>query len=229
MKNLKLCYHLAITIFFVYIFTQFLTLKNSNHIYRFYTEYIMNRYCIIIYLSLLLVIKNYDTYTTVLLFILIIGPFRCSNKEYFETNTTLPITTLPATTFPSTTESNTQLQIDNIVTNNLLGIDDRFKVDDIKKDEILKQIKSQINFDPYKTELSKDVIFEIYNKYFNNDIFTKLKSIDNDSKEYIASGNFNYIPKENKVDYDIITYENLLKSTSFGINSNIDSDKAALN
>jgi len=102
-------------------------------------------------------------------------------------------------------------------------------MDDIKKDEILKEIKAQINFDPYKTDLSKDVIYEIYNKYFNNDIFTKLKSIDDDSKEYIASGNFNYIPKENKVDYDITTYDNLLKNTAFGINSQLDSDKSALN
>jgi hypothetical protein len=99
-------------------------------------------------------------------------------------------------------------------------------MDDIKKDEILKQIKAQIQFDPYKTNLSKDVIYEIYNKYFDNDIFVKLKSIDNDSKEYIASGNFNYVPKENKVDYDITTYENLNKNTAFGINANIDTNKS---
>jgi hypothetical protein len=230
MKNLKLCYHLTITILFVYIFIQFLTLKKSNHIYRFYTDYIMNKYCIIIYLSLLLVIKNYDTYTTVLLFILIIGPFRCSSKEYFEISTTKPNITNPSTTIPSATNlNNTQLEINKLVSDNLLGTDDRFKMDDIKKDEILKEIKAQINFDPYKTDLSKDVIYEIYNKYFNNDIFTKLKSIDDDSKEYIASGNFNYIPKEKKVDYDITTYDNLLKNTAFGINSQIDSDKSSLN
>ena len=98
----------------------------------------------------------------------------------------------------------------NDIVNNTLNIDDnRFKMDDVKKDEILRQIKAQINFDPYKTNLSKDVIYEIYNKYFDNNIFNKLNAIDNDSKEYIASGNFNYIPNQDKVDYDITTYNNL--------------------
>ena len=68
-----------------------------------------------------------------------------------------------------------QNEINTVVENNLLGIDDRFKMDDVKKDELLRQIKAQINFDPYKTELSKEVIYEIYNKYFDNDIFVKLK------------------------------------------------------
>jgi hypothetical protein len=217
MKNIKLYYHLIITFMFVYIFIQFLTLKNTNYIYKFYTDYIMNKYCIIIYISLLFCIAKYDTYTAILLFILIIGPFKCSTKEFYENNTTLPNTTLP---------NIEQKAIDKIVKDNLLGIDDRFKMDDIKKDEILRQIKAQIQFDPYKTNLSKDVISEIYNKYFDNDIFVKLKSIDNDSKEYIASGNFNYVPKENKVDYDITTYENLTKNSLFGINANIDTNKS---
>ena len=224
MKNLKLYYHLIITIMFVYIFIQFLTLKQSNYIYKFYTDYIMNKYCIIIYISLLFCIMKYDTYTAIILFILIIGPFKCSTKEFFET-TTLSNTKLSNTTIPNTTISNIDIEqkdISKIVKDNLLGIDDRFKMDDIKKDEILTQIKAQIKFDPYKTNLSKDVIYEIYNKYFNNDIFVKLKSIDNDSKEYIASGNFNYVPKENKVDYDITTYENLNKNSAFGINAEID-------
>jgi len=197
----------------------------------------MNKYCIIIYISLLFVIAKYDTYTAILLFILIIGPFKCSTKEFFENNTTLPNTTLPNTTLPNTTLPNTtipyitlpnieQISINKIVKDNLLGIDDRFKMDDIKKDEILRQIKAQIQFDPYKTNLSKDVIYEIYNKYFDNDIFVKLKSIDNDSKEYIASGNFNYVPKQNKVNYDITTYENLNKNSLFGINANIDTNKS---
>ena len=211
MKNIKLYYHLIITFMFVYIFIQFLTLKQTNYIYKFYTDYIMNKYCIIIYISLLFCIMKYDTYTAILLFILIIGPFKCSTKEFYENNTTLSNTTLPNTTLPNIE----QTAISNIVKDNLLGIDDRFKMDDIKKDEILRQIKAQIKFDPYKTNLSKDVIYEIYNKYF-----------DNDSKEYIASGNFNYVPKENKVDYDITTYENLNKNTAFGINANIDTNKS---
>ena len=214
MKNLKLFYYFIITILFVYVFVQFLALKNSNNIYKFYTDYIMNKYCLIIYILLLFVILKYDTYTTVLLFILIIGPFRCSKKEYFN-NYTNPITTVPLSTTLSTiinTNSLNQTETEKIndIVNNTLNIDDnRFKMDDVKKDEILRQIKAQINFDPYKTNLSKDVIYEIYNKYFDNNIFNKLNAIDNDSKEYIASGNFNYIPDQDKVDYDITTYNNL--------------------
>jgi hypothetical protein len=211
MKNLKLFYYFIITLLFVYIFVEFLTLKNSNTVYKFYTDYIMNKYFLILYICLLFIILKYDIYTTVLLFILIIGPFRCSTKEYFDDSK--PII-----------QSQSQ-EIDKIVTNSLNGVDDRFKMDDIKKDEIIKQIKAQINFDPYKTELSKDVIYEIYNKYFDNDIFVKLNAIDDDSKAYIASGNFNYVPKPDKVDYDLTTYNNLLKNTSFGINSQLDSGK----
>jgi hypothetical protein len=252
MKNLKLFYYFIITILFVYVFVQFLSLKHTNNIYKFYTDYIMNKYCLIIYISLLFIILKYDTYTTVLLFILIIGPFRCSTKEYFydssnstTTNKTTtqpnsqsplyPSSTRPLQTVITTPSRDTLLlstnlkseaqEIDNIVNNNLNGVDDRFKIDDIKKDTILRQIKAQINFDPYKTNLSKDVIYEIYNKYFDNDVFVKLNAIDDDSKAYIASGNFNYVPKQDKVDYDLTTYSNLLKNTSFGINSQLDTGK----
>ena len=207
MKNIKLYYHLTITLIFIYIFIQFLTLKQSNSIYKFYVDYIMNKYCLILYISLLFLIMKYDFYTTILLFILIIGPLKCSSKEYFEGEEQNEITN----------EQTEQNEINKVVVDNLLGVDDRFKMDDVKKNEILRQIKAQINFDPYKTELSKEVIYEIYNKYFDNDVFVKLKGIDDLSKEYIASGNFDYIPKENKVDYDITTYENLLKNSSIGM------------
>ena len=220
MKNLKLFYYFIITLLFVYIFVQFLTLKHTNTIYKFYTDYVMNKYCLIIYICLMFIILKYDTYTTVLLFILIIGPFRCSTKEYFDT------TINPTTTLPSGNTSQNQTQtINEIVTDRLNGIDERFKLDDVKKNEIITQIKAQINFDPYKTNLSKDVIYEIYNKYFDNNIFVKLNAIDDDSKAYIASGNFNYIPKQDKVDYDLTTYNNLLKNTSFGVNSQLDTGK----
>ena len=242
MKNVKLFYYLIITLLFVYVFVQFLSLSNSNIIYKFYTDYIMNKYCIIIYLSLLFYIMRYDTYTAVLLFILIIGPFKCSTKEYFiDNDMTLPnsitTTTMPnsittntmpnsiTTTMPNTTISNLssdQDEINKTVLDRLLGIDDRFKIDDIKKNEILREIKAQINFDPYKTELSKDVIYEIYNKYFDNSIFLKLQNTDEESKKYIASGNFNYIPQQKKVDFDIKKYQDLNKNnSSFGINSNL--------
>ena len=239
MKNIKLIYHLIITILFVYIFVQFLTLKHTNYIYNFYTKYVMNKYCIIIYISLLFFLIKYDTYTTILLFLLIIGPFKCSTKEYFETPTTTPpTTTTPLTTTKKSTPTTTKQSIptnpiQNLINkklnNELLGIDDRFKMDEFKKNEILKEIKAQINFDPYKTDLSKNVINEIYNKYFDNDIFIKLNSIDENSKNYIAAGNFEYVPKPDKVNYDMKTYEDLTKSTSFGVNSELNGTNKALN
>jgi len=287
MKNVKSLYYLIITILFVYIFVQFLSLKNTNIIYKFYNDYIMDKYCLIIYICLLFYIMQYDTYTAVLLFVLIIGPFRCSKKEYFENeatrayttspyttspyttstyttspyttrpyttspyttnpyttspnttspNTTNPYTTSPNTTSPNTTNPNTisnldreQNEINKTVKDRLLGVDDRFKMDDIKKNEILRQIKAQINFDPYKTELSKDVIYEIYNKYFDNNVFLKLQSIDEDSKNYIASGNFTYIPQNKKVDFDIKTYQDLNKNnTAFGINAELSKNGLSTN
>jgi hypothetical protein len=192
----------------------------------------MNKYCLILYIFLLFIVLKYDTYTTVLLFILIIGPFKCSTKEYFydndntqSTTTSTTLSTTQSNIMSSTNKLEEEKSINNVVKNNLLGVDDRFKMDDIKKDEIIRQIKAQINFDPYKTNLSKDVIYEIYNKYFDNDIFVKLNAIDDDSKAYIASGNFNYVPKQDKVDYDLTTYNNLLKNTSFGVNSQLDTGK----
>ena len=213
-KNCKLYYHLLVTLVFIYIFIQFLTLKQSNSIYKFYVDYVMNKYCLILYISLLFLIMKYDIYTTILLFILIIGPLKCSSKEYFEEQKDTKEKN------EITKEEKEQKEINKVVKDNLLGIDNRFKMDDVKKNELLKQIKAQINFDPYKTELSKEVIYEIYNKYFDNDVFVKLKGIDDLSKKYVASGKFDYIPKEKKVDYDITTYENLLKNSSIGMDKN---------
>ena len=209
-----LYYHLAITFVFIYVFIQFLTMKRSNLIYRVYADYIMNKYCLILYILLIMFIVRIDSYTGVLLFIIVMVPFRFVYKEFFEdTSTTIP-TTIP-NTIPATTNN-------ALLDKELLGIDDRFKMDDVAKDQILKQIRSQIEFDPYKTNLSKDVIYEIYNKYFDNDIFVKLKNVNDDSKQYIASGNFNYLPKNDKVDYDLVSYQNLSQNTQLGINPIID-------
>jgi len=200
MKNIIIGYHCLITIVFIYIFIEFLTMKKSNLIYKIYTDYIMNKYCIILYLLLVILITKYDKFTAILLIILIIAPFKCAIKEFFiGTNDVInPTTTIP------------------------YGTDDRFKMDEIAKNTILKQIKSQIDFDPYKTNLDKTVIYEIYNKYFDNDIFVKLKNINDDSKQYIAEGNFKYVPENNKVDYDLVTYQNLSQNIQLGINPIVD-------
>ena len=198
MTNIILGYHIILTILFVYIFIQFLTMKRSNKIYKFYSDYIMNKYCIILYMFFILLILKYDSFTSIILLILVIAPFKCAIKEFFVSDTTPTINLSIAT--------------------NLLGKDTRFKVDDVANDTILRQIKSQIEFDPYKTNLAKGVVFEIYNKYFNNDIFVKLMNTNDDSKQYIAAGNFNYLPKNDKVDYDIVKYQNLSENTQIGIN-----------
>ena len=200
MNKYILLYHAILTIIFVFIFVEFLTMKRSNAIYNFYSNYIMNKYCIILYILCILFIMKYDKFTSVLLLILIISPFKCAFKEYFEGNT------------PTNTPTNTFTNIPGIID------DDRFKMDEIAKNKILKQIKSQVDFDPYKTDLDKDIIYEIYNKYFDNDIFVKLKNINDDSKQYIAEGNFKYVPENNKVDYDLVTHQNLSYNTQIGIN-----------
>lgn len=123
-----------------------------------------------------------------------------------------------------------KLTVDNIQAQ-ALGEDDRFKVNEVAVREILQQIKSQVDFDPYKTQLDKEVIYEIYNKYFDNDIFKKLQNNNSDSASYIAAGNFNYVPTVAQVDYDLITYQNLSNNTGLGINPIADgiSNKTKIN
>ena len=79
--------------------------------------------------------------------------------------------------------------------------------------------------------MAKDVIYEIYNRYFDNDIFVKLKNVNDDSKDYIASGNFRYLPEGDRVDFDQITYQNLNYNQAFGVNPLTDgiSNKTVIN
>jgi hypothetical protein len=250
MKQQLFWYHLIITIIFTYVFVQFLTMKRSNIVFKIYADYILNKYCLILYILLSLIIMKYDTYTGILLLLLIIGPFKISLKEYFYED--------PPTSISPSTPTNTLIDVDvdvtnkdvpTIIKNNVivadipiptvtslqgtvdsqkliniqnLGIDDRFKVDDVAVKDILRQIKSQVDFDPYKTNLSKEVIYEIYNKYFDNDVFVKLKNNNDDSATYLAAGNFNYVPTVPQVDYDLVTYQNLNNNLQVGINPLID-------
>ena len=294
-KNQQLWYHLTITIIFIYIFYNLLTMKTANFIYGFWHTYIMNKYCFILYLILSLFILWLDSYTGVLLLVLAVGTFKSALRELFTPElfsgdssdiidprynpqptailvapindssnsrdssdssnssnikpTTIPNTTIPApatTTIPkilipisngveaiptkildgrvaadlpvpTLTPLQDTLSVDKIQAQ-ALGKDERFKVDEVAVREILQQIKAQVDFDPYKTQLDKDVIYEIYNKYFDNDIFKKLQNNNSDSASYIAAGNFNYVPTVAKVDYDLITYQNLSNNTGFGIN-----------
>lgn len=58
-------------------------MKKSNFIYGFWHEYIMNKYCFILYLLLSLFILRLDSYTGVLLLVLAIGTFKSAIKELF--------------------------------------------------------------------------------------------------------------------------------------------------
>ena len=218
LKNGIIVYHCILIIIFVYVFVQFSTMKRNNTVYGFYSNYIMNKYCIILYLFLVLLIMKFDKFTGILLLILIISPFKCAIKEFFQdnapSNTNYDDNNIMTPIFRPTEPALVNPTLQSVVNNT----DDRFKMDDVEIDKILKQIKSQIDFDPYKTDLSKEVIYEIYNKYFDNDVFVKLKKVNDDSKQYIAEGNFNYVPEKNKVDYDIVTYQNLSQNSQIGIN-----------
>jgi len=228
--SIKKLYYIGITLLFIYIFVQFLTMKRSNAVYRIYTEYIMNKYCFLLYLFLAVLVMKIDIYTSVLLLILVIGPFKTSVHEFFEVSSTSPnaVTTYPTmlnndlvvTEIPRPIDDKSITNIaepNELIDRQILGIDDRFKVDDVAIKAILRQIKSQVEFDPYKTNLEKDVIGEIYNRYFDNDVFVKLKTNYDDSKDYIAAGNFKYLPQSNKVDYDLVTYQNLDNNIELGI------------
>ena len=283
----QLLYHCIITVVFVYIFYNILTMKKTNVVYRYWNTYITNKYCFILYILLSLFILLHDSYTGVLLLVLAIGTFKSAIKEFFTsesfsgdasdiidprynpspiavlvapineanvssssnpettTSNSTPNTTIQNTTILNTTPNtllaggqiptkivdgqvaadlpvptviplHDTLSVENIQSQ-ALGKDERFKVDEVAVREILRQIKSQVDFDPYKTQLDKDVIYEIYNKYFDNDIFKKLQNNNDDSASYVAAGNFNYVPRVDKVDYDLVTYQNLSNNISFGI------------
>ncbi len=208
-------------------------MRRSNIIYRYWSEYVMNRYCFILYILLAILIFTKDSYTGILLLVLAVGSFKTAFKEYFvdtnEVDTTNTIQTAIPTRIvngqvitnlrvPEATSLQDTINAAGLLRAQALGEDDRFKTDDVVVREILRQIKSQVDFDPYKTQLDKDVIYEIYNKYFDNDIFIKLKNNNDDSASYLAAGNFNYVPAASQVDYDLVTYQNLNNNISFGVN-----------
>jgi len=216
-EKVMLGYHTIITIIFVYVFVQFLTLKRTNIIFKIYADYILNKYCLILYILLSVLIMKYDAYTGILLLVLVIAPFKVAVKEYF--NDTNQITQITQITLNDKTDIDTLTQppMPTLPEN-----DNRFKTDDIAINDILRQIKAQIEFDTHKTELSKEVIYEIYNKYFDNDVFIKLKTNMDDSKEYNAEGKLSYIPEPDKIKYDLSSYTNLSNNSQIGINPDVD-------
>lgn len=224
----KIWIHILATVIFIYILLQFLSMTNDNVIYKFYTQYLMNRYYLLLYLILCVVLYQYDKYIAVLMALLIIPPFKIAHKEFFEVS--IPTRTgdngVVIADIPRPTMTNLEYVInadrEELLKKQALGIDERFKTDPVVIKDILRQIKSQVDFDPYKTNLDKSVIYELYNRYFDNDIFIKLKKNNNDSEEYLAAGNFNYVPTVPQTDYDITTYQNLSDNVQFGISPLVD-------
>ena len=51
----------------------------------------------------------------------------------------------------------------------ILSEDDVFKLDPVKKSEILRAVRAQLDFDPYKSDLTRETILDIYRKYFGED------------------------------------------------------------
>lgn len=233
-KSSQLWFHSFITVIFVYIFYNLLTMKKTNVIYGFWNVYIMNKYCFILYIFISLFILRLDSYTGILLLVLAIGTFKSAIKELFITDNNAkgdlgnPLPTkivdgqiVANLTVPTMLPLQDTISVGNIQAQ-ALGEDERFKVDDVAVRDILRQIKSQVDFDPYKTDLDKQVIYEIYNKYFDNDIFKKLQNNVDDSASYIAAGNFNYVPTIPQVDYDLVAYQNLSNNIGFGVSPLVD-------
>ena len=100
--------------------------------------------------------------------------------------------------------------------------DDRFKTDDVKIKEILRQIQAELEFDPYKTPLAREVIMDVYQRYFNNDMFVKLQEITANSKQYQKQYKLLYMPQPTELNYSVDVANLLAKSRGFGVNPQID-------
>ena len=99
---------------------------------------------------------------------------------------------------------------------------DRFKTDDVKIKEILRQIQSELDFDPYKTPLAREIIMDVYQRYFNNDMFVKLQEITENSKQYQKQYKLLYMPQPTELKYSVDVANLLAKSRGFGVNPQID-------
>ena len=100
--------------------------------------------------------------------------------------------------------------------------DDRFKTDDVKIREIIRQIQAELDFDPYKTPLARQVIIDVYKRYFNNDMFVKLNEITENSKKYQKEYRLLYMPQPTELNYSVDVADLLSKSSGFGVNPQID-------
>ncbi len=100
--------------------------------------------------------------------------------------------------------------------------DERFRIDDVKVKEIIRQIQAELQFDPSKTPLARKVIIDIYRKYFDNDIFVKLNEITQESEKYQSEYQSIYQNPTVELGYDVDTAKVLQSSTAFGVTPIVD-------
>lgn len=66
----------------------------------------------------------------------------------------------------------------------VLAEDDLFTMDPAKKHEILRAVRAQLDFDPYKSDLTRETILDIYRKYFGEDEALKFRREYETSQSY---------------------------------------------
>jgi len=154
------------------------------------TKSYMNKYIYqIAFLILVYLICLSNKYLGILGFLLFILQFRNSCNEYFTNyNNTKPKSNITKITddllkkhniSPSQQPTTSPLTPINNNKN-----EDIFKLDPVMKQQIFSVIRDQISYDPYKTDLSRQTILDIYKKYFGEDQSLELKKSIGNSMLY---------------------------------------------
>lgn len=213
-KNFKLIINYLFIILFIILYV-IASIHKFNLFYYIYPNNNIPLYLIIISFIIVIMLLLYNTYIGLLYAILLIFQLKCIKYENFNI---------------SNNTSNNELKANQIDTkNNKLTIpfyietdDERFKIDDVKIKQIIRQIQAELQFDPSKTPLARKVIIDIYKKYFDNDIFVKLNEITQESEKYTSEYQLLYTNPTIELGYDVDTAKILQSSTSFGVSPNVD-------
>ena len=201
---LKLLLNVVLVSFFVVLFI-IGTYTRFNYIDIIYKGHSISILCIVFLLVLFGLLWRYNTTIGVLYGILILFQLKRIIINGFIGEMTIPTTT------------------SFFAEPNLMDPeDDRFKTDDVKLKEIIRQIQSELEFDPYKTPLAREVIIDVYKRYFNNDMFVKLQEITENSKKYQKQYKLLYVPQPTELNYSVDVAKLLEESKGFGVNPQID-------
>mgnify|MGYP003347379110 CR=1 FL=1 len=169
-------------------------------------------WCVVCLIVLLALLWNYNRIIGILYGILILFQLKRVIINAF-------VGDASSTEVKATPTNTTPMTIDSVLMNQ---DDDRFKTDDVKIREIIRQIQAELDFDPYKTPLARQVIIDVYKRYFNNDMFVKLNEITENSKKYQKEYRLLYMPQPTELNYSIDVADLLSKSSGFGVNPQID-------